>query len=364
MTPALTMWNGNVNNMDPLQKEQLQNLQRQLEQNREVVILIHHNPDGDALSSALALSMYLEQYGHSCEILSPNAFPDFLQWMPGIGKVHRADLEPEYCAEKVNKAGLIFCLDFNQSKRVQDLQIPLEKSKAFKALIDHHIAPEDQFDFVYSVTDETSSTCELVYQFIAHYRNDGDKITREMAECLYAGIMTDTGSFSYSCDNPSTHETAGKLIAMQINGERIHRNIYDTYSENRVRLLGFSLSERLHLLPEYATSYIYLTKEDLKRFNYRQGDTEGIVNYGLSMKPVRFTAFFSERDGRIRISFRSKGDFDVNEFARAHFNGGGHKNAAGGESFDTMEETIRRFLEALPKYPDKLCPLCAGAYAF
>ena len=358
------MWSGKRNGMEPLRKEQLQALQQQLEQHKEVVILIHHNPDGDALGSAIALSMYLEQYGHTCEILSPNAYPDFLQWMPGIGKVHRADLEPDYCRGKVEKAGLIFCLDFNQSKRVQILQEPLEKSKAFKALIDHHIDPTDLFDFVYSVTEETSSTSELIYRFIAHYRNDADKITREMAECLYAGITTDTGSFSYSIDNPSTHETAGKLIAMQINGERIHRNIYDTYSENRVRLLGFSLSERLHVLPEYATSYIYLTKADLERFHYQQGDTEGIVNYGLSMKPVRFTAFFSERDGRIRVSFRSKGDFDVNAFARAHFNGGGHRNAAGGESFDTMEKTIARFLEALPQYPDQLCPLCAEAYSF
>jgi phosphoesterase RecJ-like protein len=350
--------------MEKLQAEQLEQLQQQLDRNREIVILIHHNPDGDALGAALSLSMYLEQYGHTCEILSPNAFPEFLQWMPGIGNVHRADLEPEWCRKKVEHAGFIFCLDFNQSKRVQELQVPLEKSKAYKALIDHHIAPADMFDFVYSVTEGTSSTCELVYHFIGHYRNDGDKITREMAECLYAGIMTDTGSFSYSCDNPSTHETAGKLIAMHINGERIHRNVYDTYSENRVRLLGFSLSERLHVLPEYATSYIYLTKADLNRFHYQQGDTEGIVNYGLSMKTVRFTAFFSERDGRIRISFRSKGDFDANAFARAHFNGGGHKNAAGGESFDTMEETIGRFLAALPQYPNQLCPPCAGAYAF
>ena len=344
--------------MQNLTNKESNYLQNELEKHREVVILIHQNPDGDALGSAIALSMYLEQYGHTCEILSPNAFPEFLQWMPGISKVHRADLEPDYCREKVENAKLIFCLDFNQSKRVQALQEPLERSKAFKALIDHHISPSDIFDFVYSVTDETSSTCELIYNFIANCRNDGDRITKAMAECLYTGIMTDTGCFSYSCDNPSTHETAGKLIAMQINGERIHRNVYDTYSENRVRLLGFCLSERMHVLPEFATSYIYLTKADLERFHYQQGDTEGIVNYGLSMKPVRFTAFFSERDGRIRISFRSKGDFDVNAFARTHFNGGGHKNAAGGESFDTMEETIALFLDTLPEYLNKLCPTC------
>ena len=346
--------------MQELGKESLQELQLELERHKEVLILIHHNPDGDALGSSLALSMYLEQYGHTCSIISPNAYPDFLQWMPGIGRVRRADLEPEACRQAVIKAEFIFCLDFNQSKRVQELQGALESSNAYKALIDHHISPSGIFNFVYSVTNRTSSTCELVYRFITHYRQDGDKITREMAECLYAGIMTDTGSFSYSCDNPSTHETAARLIAMQINGEHIHRCVYDNYSESRVRLLGFCLSERMTVMKELGTSYIFLTKEDLERFNHQQGDTEGIVNYGLSMKGIRFTAFFSERDNRIRINFRSKGDFDVNAFARAHFIGGGHKNAAGGESFDTMEETIARFLDSLELYRNQLSQPCIG----
>lgn len=348
-------WNG-MTEMRHLSREAVRALQAELQKHQEIVLLIHHNPDGDALGSALALSMYLEQKGHQCCIISPNDFPDFLQWMPGIGKVRLAHKETDFCTRKIREAGFLFCLDLNQSKRVSLLQTALEQSKAYKALIDHHIDPSDIFDFTYSVTEETSSTCELVYRLIACHFNDADKITKEMAECLYTGIVTDTGSFSYHCDNVSTFETAGKLMELHINGEQIHRNIYDTYSESRVRLLGFCLSERMVVLDDYATSYIYLTKEDLQRFHFKQGDTEGIVNYGLSMKSVHFTAFFTERDGHIRISFRSKADFDVNAYARAHFNGGGHRNAAGGEFHESMEKAIALFRSTLDQYKNQLLP--------
>ncbi len=337
-----------------LKKRKIYGLKRELSRHRKVVILIHHNPDGDALGSSLALSMYLKQKGHEVCVIAPNEFPEFLQWMPESESVHMDSLEPEFCRSAVEHAGFIFCLDFNQSSRIKSLQESLDKSKAYKALIDHHIEPSPDFDFTYSVTTETSSTCELVYNFIAYCMGDKSKITVEMAQCLYVGITTDTGSLSYSCDNPSTYHVVGQLIGKGIHGEAIHRKVYDTYSESRMRLLGFCLSERMVVLEGYATSYIFLSKEDLERFHYKQGDTEGVVNYGLSMQTVRFTAFFSEKEGHIRISFRSKGDFDVNAYARKHFHGGGHKNAAGGESDQSMEECIALFRSTLEQYKDSL----------
>lgn len=342
-----------------LRKDDILTLRMEMDRHKEMVILMHHNPDGDALGSSLALSMYLEQTGHQCCIIAPNEFPDFLRWMPQTEKVHFGSREADFCKKKIEEAGFIFCLDFNRSDRIQDLQQALEHSHAYKALIDHHIDPDTSlFDFIYSVTTETSSTCELIYNFIVYYMAGKSLLNKEMAACLYVGIITDTGSLSYSCGNPSTYTSIGNLIQMGINGEDIHRKVYDNYAESRMRLLGFSLSERLHVLKEYATSYIYLSKEDLERFQYKQGDTEGIVNYGLSMQGVRFTAFFSERDGVIRVSFRSKGDFDVNVFAREHFNGGGHRNAAGGNSYENMEKTIARFRQALVTYKDQLYQQC------
>ena len=311
---------------------------------------MHYNPDGDAIGSSLALAMYLEQYQIGSCLISPNNFPDFLKWMPWSDRIHIATDEKQFCEQKIRDAEMIFCMDFNLSSRIKSLQSALDESKAYKALIDHHIDPSPIFDFTYSVKEETSSTSELVYWLIAHHLNDKGKINREMAQCLYVGIITDTGSFSYNCDNASTYDATSHLIQLDINGEEIHRNVYDTYSESRVRLLGFCLSERLHIMEEYATSYIYLTKEDLERFQYKPGDTEGIVNYGISMKNIRFTAFFSEKDGNIRVSFRSKGDFDVDAFARKHFHGGGHKHASGGESDMSMQETLAYFQSTLKEY--------------
>jgi phosphoesterase RecJ-like protein len=245
-------------------------------------------------------------------------------------------------------------VDLNVFDRTATLQKTLEDAVAVKILIDHHINPDTSFDIVYSVTEKTSSTCELVYNFIVNML-DGEKfMNKQIAECLYVGIITDTGSVSYSCNNQSTYHVLGNLFQYGIDGEEIHRKVYDNYSESRVRLLGYCLAERLTVLDEYATSYIYLTKEDLTKYDYKQGDIEGIVNYGLSMKTVRFTALFSERDDRIRVSFRSKGDFNVDDFARLHFKGGGHKNASGGNSYKTMEETIKEFEILLKQYKSKL----------
>ena len=324
---------------------------------KKVALAVHYNPDGDAIGAALALSLFLQAKGHEVSIFSPNELPDFLDWMPQVTQILVATQQFELCKEKIQAAELIFCLDFNCFERVGILQEPFEQATSPKILIDHHIDPAPTFDMVYSVSEETSSTCELMYYFLAQVLKEKKSITKEMAECLYVGIIIDTGSLSYSCNNQSTYHVLRELFRFGIDGGKIHQLVYDNFSENRVRLLGVCLSERLVTLPDYATSYIYLTKEDLERFHYKQGDIEGIVNYGLSMKNIRFTALFTERDDRIRISFRSKGDFDVNCFARQHFNGGGHKNASGGNSYVSMDHTINEFNALLQKYKTELTAL-------
>jgi phosphoesterase RecJ-like protein len=321
-----------------------------LSEQKKIAIITHYNPDGDAIGAALALQIYLQQQGHNVTILSPNHYPDFLEWMPQSETITLANNNFELCIDKIKSAKIIFCVDFNQFNRTGTLEKAVEEASVPKILIDHHISPDTSFDIIYSVPEKTSSTCELVYNFIVNML-DGEKfMNKQIAECLYVGIITDTGSLSYSCNNESTYHVLGNLFQYGINGEDIHRKVYDNYSENRIRLLGYCLTERFIVLDEYATSYIYLTKEDLEKYDYKQGDIEGIVNYGLSIKTVRFTALFSERDDRIRLSFRSKGNFDVDDFARTHFKGGGHKNASGGNSYKTMNETIEEFKSLLEQY--------------
>jgi phosphoesterase RecJ-like protein len=333
-----------------LNKEDILLVKRLLSSPKRIVIVAHYNPDGDAVGASLALKLYLQQMNHIVHVLTPNSHPDCLQWMPQSETILQATINHELCSEKIQIADIVFCLDFNTFNRVGLLQKDLEESTAIKILIDHHIDPDSSFDVVYSSTDKTSSTSELIYNFIVDMMDDRKYMNKQIAECLYVGIITDTGSLSYSCNNKSTYYVLGDLFQYGIDGETIHRKVYDTYSKDRIRLLGFCLMEKLVVLEQFATSYIYLTKEDLIKYNYKQGDIEGIVNYGLSIDTIRFTALFSERDDRIRISFRSKGDFNVNDFARNHFNGGGHKNASGGNYYETMEITIEKFKALLEQY--------------
>ena len=337
-----------------MEKEDIVRVKELLSRRRKIVIIVHYNPDGDAIGAALALRLFLQQQGHDVHILAPNPYPDFLEWMPQSENIMLATSNQELCVEKIQTAELVFCMDFNQFNRVGVLQEALEKTTVTKILIDHHINPDTSFDIMYSVPENTSSTCELVYNLIVKMLDGERFMNKQIAECLYVGIITDTGSVSYSCNNESTYHVLGNLFQYGIDGEDIHRKVYDNYSEDRIRLLGYSLTERLSVLNEFATSYIYLTKEDLAKYNYKQGDIEGIVNYGLSIKTVRFTALFSERDDRIRLSFRSKGDFNVEDFARIHYKGGGHKNAAGGNSHKTMTETIKEFESLLKQYKPQL----------
>ena len=331
-----------------MDSEQFKIMRKQLAASSSIVITTHHNPDGDAIGSSLALYLLLSRLGYNVATIVPNDYPSFLKWLPGSKDVIIYEDSSSVCDRLISEADIIFSLDYNSLSRVKLFTEKLAASEATKILIDHHVDPSDEFDFVHSRTS-ISSTCELLYEFIEGigYIN---LIDRDIAECLYVGIMTDTGSFSYASNNSQTYEIAASLIKKGIDAEQIHRSVYDTYSENRMRLLGFCLSDRLIVNLKYKTAYIWLTQNDLARFNHQVGDTEGVVNYALSIEGVTLAALFTEGNGRVRISFRSKGEFSVNEFARKHYNGGGHRNASGGDSFIGMAETLKKFDELLPLY--------------
>lgn len=318
-----------------------------------IVVTSHHNPDGDAIGSALALAAFLRKNRKFPSVLVPNDYPAFLKWMPSGDQVIIFNKQEERAREVISNADLIFCLDYNALNRTDKMEVDLRKAGAVKILIDHHLQPElNDFDHHYS-TVQTSSTAELVYRFALGCGWD-HLLDQEIATGLFVGIMTDTGSFSFSCNYPDTFRITARLIETGINPEKIHRQVYDTYSENRLRLLGFCLGEKLTVLPEFSTAYIALSKDDLNRFHYQVGDTEGIVNYALSIENIKIAVLMTERKDRIRISFRSKGDFSVNLMARLHFNGGGHKNAAGGDSFAPLDETIIKLKDVLAQYRDEI----------
>jgi len=283
----------------------------------------------------------------------PNDYPAFLKWMPGSEGVIIFRNNEEKARELILSVDLIFCLDYNALNRTENMEDDLRKATGNKILIDHHLEPVlADFDYYFSVV-QVSSTSELVYRF-AEGCSWLDFIDQEVATGLFVGIMTDTGSFSFSCNYPETFRITSLLIQTGINPEQIHRNVYDTYSENRLRLLGYCLSDKLTILKEFSTAYIALSKDELNRFHYQVGDTEGIVNYALSIEGIKIAVFLTERKDRIRLSFRSKGDLSVNRIAREHFNGGGHKNAAGGDSFNTLEVTVDKLKEILVQYKEEI----------
>lgn len=319
---------------------------------KNILITTHYNPDGDAIGSSLALYHYLKKRGHNVNVLIPNDVPEFLGWMPGLEDAVIYFHHSKQGTKLIKEAELIFCLDYNAISRVNLFKDKLLSAEAKKVLIDHHPFPEDQFDLSFSII-EVSSTSELIFDFISAL---GDKslIDYNIGVNIYVGMMTDTGSFSYACNYPETHFIVSELIKIGVDTELVHRLVYDTYAEHRMRLLGYCLSEKMVVLDEFSTAYIWLTKEDLKKYNHQPGDTEGFVNYALSIKNISFAALFTEKDGSIRISLRSKADFPVNEIARKYFKGGGHMNAAGGDSFQSMEATISDFEDILKDYKEAL----------
>lgn len=321
---------------------------------QKVVIIPHHNPDADALGASLAIYLYLSKKGHTANIISPSSYPAFLDWMPAQENisVYCKDTEAE-CLQKIAEAAVIFYLDFSDYKRMQALaQTPQINKEAFVVVIDHHQDPDIKADFMLWNT-KASSTCELVYDFI-EMLGDKDKIDIPIAECLYAGIVTDTSSFKHPSTTKRVHLIAAEIMELGVDTSKVQRFIYDNNSVDRLRLLGYAFSEKLRVLPEYKTAYFTLSQKELNRFEYKTGDTEGVVNYALSIKGVKFAVIMVEKHDGVKISFRSVGNFQVNHFAKQHFSGGGHKNAAGGISYLSLEETLEKFLALLPQYKQSL----------
>ena len=327
--------------------EAFEGVQALLSSPKKIAIIPHKNPDGDAMGSTLGLSHYLTLKGHTTTVITPNDFPDFLAWLPGSEMVKVFEKERETVTTILQEADVVFTLDFNHFGRTgNQMEEVLRKLDTDFIMIDHHQNPDTYARYTFSDTSY-GSTCEMVYHFIVGL-GDKNLLNIDIASCLYTGIVTDSGSFRYPSTTGTTHRIVAEFIDLGIDNSTIHSNLFDNHSHNRIQILARAL-HNMKVLPLYGTSYTYLSQEELSSLNHSKGDTEGIVNYGLSMKDIMFTAFFTENkeEGIIKISFRSKGDFDVNRYAREHFNGGGHINAAGGRSTDTLEGTIQKFIATL-----------------
>lgn len=332
----------------------IQALRQLLSEPRKIVITTHHKPDGDAMGSSLALYHYLIAGNHQVQVVTPSDYPDFLYWLPGHSKVIDFDHAGGQAKLVAEAADIIFCLDFNAPGRMEKFADAVIQSKSVKVLLDHHLDPEHFCEFEFSFP-KSCATCELMYYFISELGGK-EAITKEIATCLYTGIMTDTGSFRFASMTADTHMVVAALMQAGAENYLIHEQIYDNFSLERTRFLGHCIKDKLVVLPQYKTAYISVTKEELKAFNHQSGDTEGIVNYALGIKGIRMAVFFCERDHLIKISFRSKDNFSVKELAAAHFSGGGHRNAAGGRSTESLEATVSRFLALLPDLKQELNP--------
>jgi bifunctional oligoribonuclease and PAP phosphatase NrnA len=320
---------------------------------RKVIITTHQKPDPDAMGSSLALYNFLVSIGHQVTVISPTNWATWLNWMPGADKVIDFELAPDKAVTALNSADWLFCLDFNIFTRTKNLSPKLYEFKGTKVLIDHHQQPDTE-SFNYGVSDTSkSSTCEMVYDFIMGSEHR-DKLNINMAECLYAGVMADTGSFRFSTTSASVHHMIAFLKEKGLNHAKVHENIYDNFLENRLRFIGHVLMNRMEVFYEYNTAIIAISKRDLLRFQVKTGDTEGLVNYPLSIQGIKLAALVIDRDEERKWSFRSKGGFDTNTFARKYFNGGGHYNASGGRSNETLERTVEQFKIAIKENADLL----------
>lgn len=332
--------------------ENLSVLKAILSASKRIVVTTHHKPDGDAMGSSLGLYHYLVLKGHNVQVITPSDYAYFLHWLPGNGDVTVFPEAEEKSAELIAAADLIFCLDFNHLARINNLGLFVEQSKATKVMIDHHLEPQGFDDFRLWKT-QACATAELVVEFIELM---GDKylINKDIATCLYTGIMTDSGSFRFPSTTASLHRKVADLIEAGADNSYIHERVYDTYSESRLRFLGYCVKDKLQVLPAYKTAMISLSKEELKEYQIITGDTEGIVNYALAINGIKLAVFVVERDGIIKLSFRSKSDFPANEIAKKYFEGGGHRNAAGGQSKDSLEDVVKKVKSILPEYQELL----------
>ncbi len=337
-----------------MNKKDIEHIKELLSVPKKIAIVSHRNPDGDAYGSSLGLYHFLLKLNHDVSVVSPNDCPDFLKWLPSQDSIVVFENNPSKGTQLLNEADIVFTLDFNALHRVgKVMQKVLENVSATYIMIDHHKQPDDYAKYMYSDAS-ISSTSQMIYHFFEKMGTVND-IDKNIAMCLYTGIMTDTGSFKYASTTSVTHTIIANLIDKGIDHTKIHNRLYDTNSLNRLQLLGTAL-KNLRVVDEYKTAYISLSQREMNSVNFKKGDTEGFVNYGLSLKGIVFAVIFIEdqKQGIIKMSFRSKGSFSVNEFARSHFDGGGHENAAGGRSELTLKETITKFLKIVPTYTNEL----------
>jgi phosphoesterase RecJ-like protein len=341
-----------LNTLKSLDSANLNRLKDFIGRSENILITTHHNPDGDAIGSTIGLGLSLIKIGKKINIVTPNEYPHFLKWMKGTNLITLFNRNEKAVEKIAREADLIFCVDYNEPSRLKKAAELVLRSNAAKVLIDHHPDPADFTDLIFSET-ELGSASELVYHILQGL-GLGDHIDIDIASALYAGIMTDTGCFSFSCSYPGVFQVVAELIHHKIPKEEIHSLIYDNYSENRMQLMGYCLNKKMVVLPEFSTAYISLSDAELKKFRHVPGDTEGFVNLPFSIKGIKLTALFIEKKDYVKISLRSRGDFSVTDFARKNFRGGGHINAAGAEWDLPLENTIQRFINSLPLYADKL----------
>ena len=328
----------------------MQELKNLLSVKQNVVITTHVNPDGDAIGSSVALLNFLIKMGHDVSVIVPNDYPDFLKWMKNDELIINYSNSKNQSQEKIKNASLIFCLDFNNLNRINELGDYISDSKAKKVLIDHHLDPSDFYDFkIHDV--KASATAELVYNFLIEL--DSNAVDKDISEALYTGILTDTGSFKFSM-SPKVHKIVSDLMIRGVDIGFINNKIYDSNSLDKLKLIGYALSEKLEVISNGNAAYIVLSRKDLKDHNFKKGDTEGLVNYALSISNVNMAVLIIETKERIKFSFRSIGQFSVNEFAKKYFNGGGHKNAAGGSLEDKLSVALEKFLKDISKYSKDL----------
>lgn len=319
---------------------------------KKILIITHRNPDGDAIGSSLGLLNTLVKLGHEVDVLIPNRAPAFLSWMKGADKLTIFNKQEEKGIQLLKEAEILFALDFNDLSRVREFEKHLAEGKSYKLLIDHHPNPSDFADFTYSDT-APSSTCEMLYNFI-HKAGLEMHMDSDIASCIYAGILTDTGCFNFNSSRPETFHIVASLLEFGIHKDNIYDKIFDNFSFDRMKLMGHCLDKKMIHLKEYNAAYLSLDQEEMRQYNFKVGDSEGFVNLPLSVTGVKFSVLFTEHKDIVKLSLRSKGDFAVNTIASEFFSGGGHRNAAGGESKESLEKTIEKFMSILPLYRDEL----------
>ena len=324
-------------------------LRKLLAQPKKIVITTHHKPDGDAMGSSLGLYNYLIQLGHHTTVITPTDYPKIFNWMPGNGEVVIYTDNEAASAQLIAQASIIFCLDFNALSRINEMGRLVGESNAVKIMIDHHLEPEDFDNYRYWNVNAVA-TAQLIYQFIIEELDGGKYINGDVASCLYTGIMTDSGSFRFPGTTSAVHRVIADLIDAGAVNWHIHELVFSDSSEERLRFLGHCLSDKLEVLPEYNTALITVNRDELEKYHVATGDTEGIVNYALSIAGIRLAAFIVERKDKVKLSLRSKGTFPANEVCKKYFNGGGHRNAAGGHSQQSLSQVTNQFKTILPEY--------------